>query len=186
MEEHFNTLKNSKLPFDTSIFNQVAKTVGQKDFVVKVFLAWSLNHQFEKPTKVEMYPDRQSNIYIYICVCMPSMKIYFLSVDPYNRYYLQVWKNDISSSKTLQNPELVRVKYGNMRICPGSIIHEGGFENLESKGNFRIQLHIFGRFHSRAYFKNHYYNEYKYNNVTKDQLKLYRFEQGTKISSEKK
>ena len=117
---------------------------------------------------------------------MPPMKIYFLSVDPYNRYYLQVWKNGISSSKTLQNPELVRVKYGNMRICPGSIIHEGGFENLESKGNFCIQLHIFDRFHSRPYFKNHYYNEYKYINVTKDQFKLYRLEQGKTFHQKKK
>ena len=85
---------------------------------------------------------------------MPPMKIYFLSVDPYNRYYLQVWKNGISSSKTLQNIELVCVKYGTIRILFASTIRVGGFKNLAFKGTFRIQLHIFDRDPSRVYFKN--------------------------------
>ena len=89
------------------------------------------------------------------------------SVDPCSDYYLQVWKNSISSSKTLQNPELVRVKYGTMRMFPGSTIHGGGFKNLNSKGNSRIQLYTVDSCPSRSYFKNHYYNEYKYKNVTK-------------------
>ena len=36
-EEHFNTLKNSDLTFDTTFYNALAKTIGQKSFVVKVF-----------------------------------------------------------------------------------------------------------------------------------------------------
>ena len=56
MEKHFNTIKNSDLTFDTSFYNEVAKAVGQKDFVVRGCLTWSLNHQFEKPATVETFP----------------------------------------------------------------------------------------------------------------------------------
>ena len=31
MEEHFNTLNNSELNFDTTFYNELAKAVGQKD-----------------------------------------------------------------------------------------------------------------------------------------------------------
>ena len=61
MEKHFNTIKNSDLTFDTSFYNEVAKAVGQKDFVVRGCLTWSLNHQFEKPATVETFPYRRSN-----------------------------------------------------------------------------------------------------------------------------
>ena len=53
------------------------------------------------------------------------------SVDQCNDYYLRVWKNSISSSKTLQNPELVRVTYRSMRFFPGSAIHGGEFKKIE-------------------------------------------------------
>ena len=33
MKEYFNTLKNSDLTFNTTFYNALAKTVGQKDFV---------------------------------------------------------------------------------------------------------------------------------------------------------
>ena len=88
------------------------------------------------------------------------------SVDQCNNYYLQVWKNSISSSKTLRNPELVRVRYRSMRNFPGYTIHGGGFKNLNVKGNFRIQLHIYDSCPYQVYFTNNYYNKYKYNNVT--------------------
>ena len=44
-------------------------------------------------------------------------------VDQSNNYYIQVWKNSISSSRTLQNPELVRVAYKSMRFFSGITTH---------------------------------------------------------------
>ena len=63
-----------------------------------------------------MYHDRQSN------VLLSPIKICFISVDQYNDYYLQVWKNSLSSSKTWQHSALVRVSYDSVRIYPGSAI----------------------------------------------------------------
>ena len=81
----------------------------------------------------------------------------FLSVDQSNDYYLQVCKNSTSSSTILQNPELVRVPYRYMRNCPGTTIHGGGFKNLYSIGNSRIQLHIYDEYPKNAFTKNVYY-----------------------------
>ena len=69
------------------------------------------------------------------------------------------------------------MKYGNVRIFPGSTIHEGGFFNPKSKGNTRIQLHIYSKSHSGADINNRFYNGYNFKNVTAEQLKLYNFEQ---------
>ena len=121
MEQHFNTLKNSKLTSDESFYKQFADAVGQHDFIVKGYLTWSLRHEFQKPTEVVMHPDCNSD------VSVSPLKICFLSVDPKHDYYLQIWKNSITTRRILQCPELFRVKYGNLRIFFGSIIHEGGF-----------------------------------------------------------
>ena len=96
MNEHFNNLKHSAVTFDSTFYNDIAKVVGQKDFVVKGYLTWSLNHQFDDPVTVQMFP-RRGNLQV------PPKKICFFSVDQSNDYYLQVWKNSISTSKTLQN-----------------------------------------------------------------------------------
>ena len=42
-------------------------------------------------------------------VSVSPLKICVLSVDPKHDYYLQIWKNSITTRKTLQCPELVRV-----------------------------------------------------------------------------
>ena len=81
--------------------------------------------------------------YSKINVSVPPMKMCFLSVDPDHDYYLHVWKNSISSFKILQNLELVRVKYGNMRIFPGTTIHRCRFKIMISNKHFRSQLHIY-------------------------------------------
>ena len=39
-------------------------------------------------------------------------------------------------------PDLIRIRYGNMRIFPADFIHGGGFKNTRSTGNLRIQLLI--------------------------------------------
>ena len=62
-----------------------------------------------------------------------------------------------------------------MRNFPGYTIHGGGFKNLNVKGNFRIQSHIYDTFPHHAYTTNVYYNKYNYSNGTKKQLELYNF-----------
>ena len=166
----FTKLKHSDVTFDSTFYDDIAKVVGQKDFVVKDCLTWSLHHQFDDPATIQMF-HRRGNLSV------PPMKIRFFSVDQSNDYYLQVWKNSISSSRTLQNPELVRVAYTSMRISPGTTIHGGGFKNLNLIGNYRIQLHIYDEYPHYDITKNIYYKHYTFSNVTNKQLDLYRFEE---------
>ena len=111
-----------------------------------------------------MYPDNKSN------VSVSPLKVCFSSVDPMHNYYLQVWKNSITSSKTLQCPELFRVKYDTARVFPGKIIHGGGFLNRESNGNYRIQLHVYSKVYSRPLDKNNFCHDYTFKNVIAEQL----------------
>ena len=115
MDEHFNKLKHSAVTFDSTFYDSIAKVVGQRNFVVKGYLTWSVNHQFDTSATVQMFPLRGN-------CSVPPLKICFFSVDQSNDYYLQVWKNRVSSSKTLQNTELVRVAYRYMSIFPGTTI----------------------------------------------------------------
>ena len=64
-----------------------------------------------------MYPEKNSNVSVSL------LKVCFFSIDPMHEYYLQVWKNSITTSKTLLCPERVRVKYINARIFPGNTIY---------------------------------------------------------------
>ena len=58
MDKHFNKLKNSNDSFESSFYNAIAKVVGQRNFVVKSYLTWSLNHQYEDPATIQMFPFR--------------------------------------------------------------------------------------------------------------------------------
>ena len=89
----------------------------------------------------------------------------------------KIRKNSTTTRKILQCPELVRVKHGNVRIFPSSIIHGGGFLNSKSIGNARIQLHVYLKSHSGSNINNRYFKDYNFKNVTAEQLKLYKFEQ---------
>lgn len=84
------------------------------------------------------------------------------------------------SYKILQNPELVRVKYGNMRIFPGTTIHRCGFKIMIYNKHFRSQLHIYDNNNLKSTINNNYFDEYKYNNVIHDQIKLCIFEDDNK------
>ena len=84
------------------------------------------------------------------------------SVNQYNDYYLQVWKNSKSSSRTLHNPEHVIVAYESMRIYTDNTIHGGGFKIFNSVGNYRIQLHLYDKYPYHTYIKNAYYKTYIY------------------------
>ena len=64
-----------------------------------------------------------------------------------------------------------------MRIFPGTTIHGGGFKNLHSIGNYRIQLHIYDEYPYNAMTKNVYFKHYSFSNVTDKQLDIYIFEE---------
>ena len=169
MDKDFNKLKNSNDTFESSFYDAIAKVVGPRNMFVKDYLTWSVNHPFEDPATVQMFPFRGD-------WSVPPLKICFLSVDQSNDYYLQVRKNSTSSSKILQNPELVRVAYRYMRIFPDTTIHWGGFKNLRFIGNYRIKLHIYDECPYNSMTKNVYFEHYMFSNVTDKQLDLYRFE----------
>ena len=58
MDEHFNKLIHSADTFDSSFYDSIAKVVGQIIFFVKSYLTWSVNHQFDAPATVQMFPLR--------------------------------------------------------------------------------------------------------------------------------
>ena len=62
IEAHFKSLKKSKLTYVKSFYDQFTKAVGQHEFIVKGCLTWSLNHEFEHPAEVVMYPDKRSGV----------------------------------------------------------------------------------------------------------------------------
>ena len=45
----------------------------------------------------------------------------------------------MGSKTVMDKPDLIRIRYGQLRIFPGDFIHGGGFNNTGSDGNFRIQ-----------------------------------------------
>ena len=103
MEEYFNSLKKSSLTSEKTFYNKFAEAVGQHEFIVKGYITWNLSHQFQNPIEVVMYADINSD------VSVSPLDICVLSVDSKHDYYLQIWKNSITTHKTLQCPELVRV-----------------------------------------------------------------------------
>ena len=74
MNDHFKRLRNSTYSYESSFYNDVAKVVGQRNFVVKGYLTWSLKHQFEDPATIQMFPPRCD-------FSVSPLKICFLSVD---------------------------------------------------------------------------------------------------------
>ena len=71
MDDHFKSLQSSKLTFVKNFYDAFTKAVGQHEFIVKGYLTWSLNHQFEHPAEVVMYPDKRSG------VSVSSLKVCF-------------------------------------------------------------------------------------------------------------
>ena len=101
----------------------------------------------------------------------------FFSVDEIHDYYLQTWEC-LSKSGTckLAEPDLVRIRYQNMRIFPGNLIHGEGFRNEISNGNSRIQLMIMDRIMKVSNCKIFYHNKFEYDQITAKDGKYYRFQ----------
>ena len=57
MDKYFNKLKHSVDTFDSSFYDAIAKVVGQQK-IVKGYLTWSVNHQFDIPVTVQLFPLR--------------------------------------------------------------------------------------------------------------------------------
>ena len=57
-----------------------------------------------------------------------------------------------------------------MIIFPGNTIHGSGFKNLNSIGNYRIQIHIYDKYPHFSFTKNVYYKYYTFSNATKSSL----------------
>ena len=82
MEEHFNTLKSSEFTFSCR-----SKMVGSQ-----LNLTRSLNHQFEKPATVEMFPDSRSRILVSpmkIC-CFQSIDVMIIIFKFIRTVYLHL------------------------------------------------------------------------------------------------
>ena len=108
---------------------------------------------------------------------MSPSKISFFSIDEIHDYYLQAWEC-LSKTDTIKlvEPDLVRIRYQNMRIFPDNFIHREGFRNVISTGNFRIQLMIMDR-NIRVSNCNLFYNKkLEYDQITEKDTKYYRFQ----------
>ena len=83
----------------------------------------SLYHELDFPGKrtLNQFPDQNYT-------CFPSKCCYF-SIDEKHDYYLQGWTNNEKSSIQLDDPDLIRIRYDEIRILNGEFIHGGGFKN---------------------------------------------------------
>ena len=70
------------------------------------------------------------------------LKCCYFSIDENHDYYLQAWNRKETSDTKFYPPDLIRVRYGQMRIFPDDLIHGSGFNNISLNNNFRIQLLI--------------------------------------------
>ena len=108
---------------------------------------------------------------------MYPSKICFFSLDEIHDYYLQVWEYLSKTSKfNLAEPDLVRIRYKNMRIFFGNFIHGEGFRNEISPGNSFIQLIIMDRNIRFSKCKIFYNDKFEYGQVTEKDMKDYRFQ----------
>ena len=65
------------------------------------------------------------------------LKCCYFSIDACHNYYLQGWTT-MESKTVMDKPDLIRIRYGQVRIFPSDFIHGGGFNNTGSDGNFRM------------------------------------------------
>ena len=122
MNDVFVGLKNSNIDSEINFYKEFTTPIGRNHFYVKGFLTCSRYHELDVPGKTTLNQFPDSNY-----TCFPSKCCYF-SFDENYDYYLQGWTNE-NSTITLDDPDLIRIRYGEMRILPGKFIHGGGFKN---------------------------------------------------------
>ena len=94
------------------------KTIGSEDFYVKGYLTWSQEHDLEVPSKITLSYDDVEDISTYKCC-------YFF-IDAIHEYYLQAWSLEESKEIKLNIPDLIHVRYGQMSIFSGDLVHVDG------------------------------------------------------------
>ena len=169
MNEIFLEIKDSIIESDRKWYRQFTQAIGRQEFHVKGFLTWSRDQFLESPgqTYVQRRNEERTKVSPFKCC--------YFSIDPHHDYYLQGWTK-MDNRSVMNTPDLIRIRYGNMRIFPGDFIHGGGFKNTRSTGNFRIQLLVIDKGH-KLYNPFNYPNHIDYVNVTDKELSCYNFEE---------
>ena len=126
--------------------------VGTTSLYVKEYLVWSRQYLLEPSGITTIYPSGFNS------GVSPS-KFCLFSVDEMHDYYLQAWEC-LSKTNTfkLAEPDLVRIRYQNMRNVFVNFIHGEGFRNEISTSNFCIQLMIMD-INNRISKCNFFYND---------------------------
>ena len=172
MNEIIVKIKDSIIESDRKWYKQFTQAIGRQEFHVKGFLTWSRSQFLESPnqTYIQRGHDSRTNVSPFKCC--------YFSIDPNHDYYLQGWTKQ-ENRTVLNTPDLIRIRYGNMRIFPGDFIHGGGFKNTRSTGNFRIQLLIIDDGHKLYHPLRHieWTLDKDYVNVSEKESSCYNFEE---------
>ena len=172
MNEIIVKIKDSIIESDRKWYKQFTQAIGRQEFHVKGFLTWSRSQFLECPnqTYIQRSHDSRTNVSPFKCC--------YFSIDPNHDYYLQGWTKQ-ENRTVLNTPDLIRIRYGNMRIFPGDFIHGGGFKNTRSTGNFRIQLLIIDDGHKLYHPLRHieWTLDKDYVNVSEKESSCYNFEE---------
>ena len=135
MNKIFLEIKDSIIDSDISWYKQFTQAIGRQEFYVKGYLTWSQEHFLELPgqTYIQREKCNKSKVSPFKCC--------YFSIDAFHDYYLQGWTK-MESKTVMDEPDLIQIRYGQMRIFPDDFIHGGGFNNTGSDDNFRMQLLI--------------------------------------------
>ena len=102
----------------------------------------------------------------------------YFSIDEKHDYYLQAWslkESRESKEIELNLPDIICVRYNQMRIFPGNLVHTGGFNNTSSNGNFRTQLLIIEEGQRNYYVTKFHNKRILFENDSDDALSLYNY-----------
>ena len=131
MNKIFLEIKDSIIESDIRWYRQLTQAIGRQEFHVKGYLTWSQYQFLESPgqTYIQRGNDKRTKV--------PPFKCCYFSIDSCHDHYLQ-GLTKMDNRTVLDKSDLIRIRYGQMRMIPGNFIHGGGFKNTNSDGNFRI------------------------------------------------
>ena len=105
----------------------------------------------------------------------PHKCCYFL-INEYYDYRPQVWSRE-KSTTVMDKPDLIRIRYNQMRIFPSDFIHDDGINNTGSIGNYRIQLLIIEKGQNMFGVVKYHNDTIRFENISDKDLLLYNFEE---------
>ena len=134
MNKIIRDIKNSVLDSEFKWYKEFTKSIGRQEFYVNGYVTWSQKHYLEVPGQTTLsYPGIPGFLHYKCC---------YFSINENHDYYLQAWNRKKTSDTKLYPSDLIRARYGQMRIFPDYPIHGGGFNNTNSNNNFIIQILI--------------------------------------------